>query len=178
MTTVDALHLAARLVDGGDYERATDLLTKMPPLGNPALEIERAFLTAQAASRMGDIDTAVKIYQKILDANPNLARVRFELAICYMHQKKWRRADYHLRLAMAGTDLPDNARQMMNYYRYIIRQNKNWNVWFNIGAAPESNINNATGGTECVATMFGLMCRELGQTRKCPGRQFNPGREL
>lgn len=175
MTTTQAMQLAGQLVDKGKLDQAQQILTKMPDTHNLPLEIERWFLLAQIAQKQGDIDTAVKIYRKILDDQPNLARIRFELAVCYMHQKKWRRADYHMRLAMAGKDLPENAKQMMNYYRYIIRQNKNWNVWFNFGAAPDNNVNNSVGGEECVMTMFGLMCRELANPESAIGGNLSLG---
>ncbi len=175
MTTVQAMHLAADLIERGDLDHASQILTQTPPMSNPALEIERWFLMGQIAQRSGDIDRAVQIYHQILDQQPDLARVRFELAVCYMTQKKWRRADYHLRLAMAGTDLPENARQMMNYYRYLVRQNKNWNVWFNIGAAPDNNVNNAVGGRECVMTLFGPMCRDLDKPESAVGLNMTLG---
>ena len=175
MTTVQAMQLAGDLVDRGDFDNAMQILTRTPPMGNVSLEIERWFLLAQIASRTGDIDSAIEIYRKILDDQPNLARVRFELAVCYMHQGKWARADYHLRLAMAGKNLPENARQMMNYYRYVVRQNKNWNVYFNFGAAPDNNVNNAVGGEECVMTMFGLMCRDLTEPESAVGANLQLG---
>lgn len=161
LSALDTVKLAGHLVDSGKYDTAEQILTKLPPLQNGSLEIERWFLLAQISARRGDLDAAIKIYRKILDDQPDLARVRFELAVCYMKQERWSRADYHLRLAMAGRDLPPAAMQMMNYYRYIIRQNKNWKVWFNFGAAPDNNINTSAGGEECVNTIFGPMCRQL-----------------
>ena len=140
MTTTQAIQMAGRLVNNGDYEHAYQMLTMMPDTGNGELETERWFLLAQIASRRGDIDGAIRIYQKILDARPDAARVRFELALCYMHQGRWSRADYHLRLAMAGDDLSDDAKRMMNYYRYVVRQNKNWNVYFNFGVYGEPSV--------------------------------------
>lgn len=175
LNVVQVMQLAGDLVEQGKFDTAQDILTKVPNTGNPALETERWFLLGQIASRNGDLDTAIKIYRKILDAQPDLARVRFELAVCYMHNKQWYRADYHLRLAMAGADLPDNAKQMMYYYRYVIRQNKNWNIWFNFGAAPDNNINNNIGGEECVMTMFGLMCRQLPEPESAIGFNFTLG---
>lgn len=175
MTTAQAMQLAGQLVDNGKLDQAQQILTKMPDTHTLPLEIERWFLLAQIAQKRGDIDTAVKIYRKILDDQPNLARVRFELALCYMHQKKWRRADYHMRLAMAGADLPDNAKQMMNYYRYIIRQNKNWNVWFNFGAAPDSNINNSRGGKETIISSWGEFSRELQEPESAIGGNLSLG---
>lgn len=175
MTATQAMQTAGELVRRGDLEHASQILSQMPDTGILPLEIERQFLRAQIAQRQGDIDAAIKIYQNLLDENPGLARVRFELAVCYMHQKKWRRADYHLRLAMAGRDLDEDAKRMMNYYRYLVRKNKNWNVWFNFGAAPDNNINNAASGEECIMTMFGLMCRTLDAPESAVGTNLSLG---
>lgn len=169
MTATQAVKSAGELIRRGDLETATQILTQLPETNNIPVEVERRFLMGQIAQQRGELDAAVKIYRGLLDKNPDLARVRFELAVCYMRQKKWRRADYHLRLAMAGKDLPDNARQVMNYYRYVIRQNKNWNLWFNFGAAPDNNVNNAVAGQECIMTMFGLMCRTLDAPESAVG---------
>lgn len=172
MNTVDAVKLAGDMVEKGNLDTAEQILTKIPKMNNLPLEIERWFLLGQISARRGDYDTAIKIFRKILDDQPDLARIRFELAICYMKTGHWYRADYHLRLAMAGDNLPDDVRKMMSYYRYIVRQNKNWNVWFNFGAAPDNNVNQATGGTECVNTIFGPMCRELLEPESAVGFNF------
>lgn len=158
---VDALHIAANAIDEKNYTVAKNILSGLPQSGNVALEIERWYLLAQMAQRQGDYDTAIKIYRKILDDQPDLVKIRYELALCYMQQKKWYRADYHLRLAMAGADIPEPVRKTMFYNRYIIRQNKNWNVWFNFGAAPDSNINQVAGGEECITNEFGTFCHQL-----------------
>lgn len=175
MTTTQAMQLAGALVDKGDFEHAQQILTMTPKMGNVALEIERWFLLAQIAQKQGDYNSAIKIYQKILDDQPDLARIRFELATCYMYTKKWYRADYHLRLAMAGADLPEEVRKIMNYYRYIVRQNKNWNVWFNIGVAPDNNVNNASGGTEIYNTEWGVFSRHLDDPERAVGTNFTLG---
>ena len=175
VSALDAVKLAGKFVEHGDYGNALQILNKMPPLQNASLEIERWFLLAQIASRKNDFDTAIDIYKKILNAQPNLARVRFDLAVCYMKIGQWSRADYHLRLAMSGKDLPNNIKNLMNYYRYIIRQNKNWNIWFNFGAAPDNNINSSVGGEECVMTMFGKMCRQLPDPVSAIGFNFSGG---
>ena len=172
MSALDAVKMAGSMVERGDFDNAESILTKLPKMSRVELEIERWFLLGQISARRGDYDTAIKIFRKILDDQPDLARIRFELAICYMKTGHWYRADYHLRLAMAGDDLPDDVRKMMSYYRYIVRQNKNWNVWFNFGAAPDNNVNQATGGTECVNTIFGPMCRELLEPESAVGMNF------
>lgn len=175
MTTTQAMQLSGALVESGDLEHANQILTMMPQMGNVALEIERWFLLGQIAQKQGDFESAIKIYQKILDGQPDLARVRFELATCYMHTKQWARADYHLRLAMAGKDLPDDVRAVMNYYRYIVRQNKNWNVWFNVGVAPDNNVNNASGGTEVYNHQWGTFYHELDEPEQAVGTNLTLG---
>ena len=175
MTATEVMQLAGAMVDKGDFEHATQLLTKTPQTGVLPLGIERWFLLGQIAQKQGDYDKAIEIYSELLDKFPNLARVRFELAVCYMHTEKWQRADYHMRLAMADDELPVSVKNLMNYYRYIIRQNKNWNVWFNFGAAPDNNINNAVGGTECIEFMGTLWCNELVEPVSAVGLNLTIG---
>ena len=149
MSALDAVKLAGALVDRGDYDNATQILTMMPQTNSLPIEIERWYLLAQMEQRKGNIDEAIKIYRKILDDQPDLVKVRYELALCYMAKKQWYRADYHLRLAMAGADIPPQVKQTMMYYRWVARQNKNWNLWFNFGAAPDNNVNMASGERVC-----------------------------
>ena len=175
MSALDAVKLAGNLVDAGDYEHATQILTMMPDNNSLPVEIERWYLLAQIAQRQGEYDTAIKIYRKILDDQPDLVKIRYELALCYMEKEQWYRADYHLRLAMAGDDIPPNVKQAMMYYRWIARQNKNWNVWFNFGAAPDTNVNQAKGGKECIVNEWGMFCRKLPEPERVIGGNLTLG---
>ena len=161
LSELEAVQVAGNLVAVGKYDSALKILTQLPQTGQAPIEIERWYLIAQIEQRKGNIDEAIKIYRKLLDEKPDLDKIRYELALCYMHKKQWYRADYHLRLAMAGKDIPEAIKKQMMYYRYIARQNKNWNVWFNFGAAPDNNINQVAGGEECVTTVWGTFCRQL-----------------
>lgn len=161
LSELDAVQVAGDLVAAGKYDSALQILTKIPQTGQTPIETERWYLIAQIEQRKGNIDEAIRIYKKILDEQPDLVKIRYELALCYMHKKQWYRADNHLRLAMAGRDIPDEIKRQMMYYRYVARQNKNWNVWFNFGAAPDNNINQVAGGEECVTNEWGTFCRQL-----------------
>ena len=174
MSATDVVKLAGDLVYTGRYDQAQDILIKMPQTNNLPVEIERWYLLAQIEQRKGNIDEAIKIYRRILDDQPDLVKIRYELALCYMEKEQWYRADYNLRLAMAGKDIPDNIKQAMMYYRYIIRQNKNWNIWFNFGAAPDNNVNQAVGGKECVVVDNSgtLWCRDLPEPEKVIGKNL------
>ena len=171
----NAFVLARKQIANNELEQAENTLRDLSSSTSTEEEIEKWFLLGQISAYRGNYDTAIMIFRKILDYQPDLARIRFELATCYMHTEQWSRADYHLRLAMAGKDLPDEVRKIMNYYRWIVRQNKNWNVWFNFGAAPDNNINNAVGGEECVNTIFGPMCRDLSNPESAIGYNFSLG---
>ena len=175
MTALDAIKLAGDLVYAGEYDRASDILLKMPQTGNLPIEIERWYLLAQMEQKKGNVDEAIKIYRKILNDQPDLAKIRYELAICYMMKHQWYRADYHLRLAMTGQNIPDEIKQRMMYLRYIARQNKRWNAWFNFGAAPDNNVNQASGGEEIVINEWGEFSRVLPEPEKAFGYNFMLG---
>ena len=175
MSALDAVKLAGDMVDVGDYEQAQTILTKMPQTHSLPVEIERWYLLAQIEQKKGNIDEAIRIYRKILDDQPDLVKIRYELAICYMIKGQWYRADYNLRLAMAGKDIPDDIKQRMMYLRYIARKNKNWNVWFNFGAAPDNNVNLANGGDECITNEWGTFCRHLPEPEKAVGTNLMLG---
>ena len=172
MSVTDVVKLAGDLVYAGQYDRAQDILVKMPNTGSLPVEIERWYLLAQIEQRKGNVDEAIRIYRKILDDQPDLVKVRYELALCYMAKKQWYRADYHLRLAMTGADIPPNVKQAMMYYRWIARQNKRWNVWFNFGAAPDNNVNQASGGEETIINEWGEFTRVLPEPEKAFGYNF------
>lgn len=175
MSALDAVRFAGRLVDKGDYEFARQILIKIPKTNNLSVELERWFLLAQIEQKKGNVDEAIKIYRKILDDQPDLSKVRYELALCYMEKHQWYRADYHLRLAMAGKNIPDAMKQQMMYMRYIVRQNKRWNVWFNFGAAPDNNVNQASGGEEYIQNEWGEFYTDLPEPEKAIGYNFLVG---
>ena len=161
LSELEAVQVAGNLIAIGKYDSALKILTQLPQTGQTSIEIERWYLIAQIEQRKGNIDKAIKIYRKILDQKPDLEKIRYELALCYMYKKQWYRADYHLRLALAGKDIPNEIKKRMLYYRYVARQNKKWNIWFNFGAAPDNNINQATGGEERIITQWGTFYRQL-----------------
>lgn len=175
LSELEAIQVAGNLVTAGKYSNALKILTQLPQTGQTSIEIERWYLIAQIEQRKGNIDEAIKIYRKLLDEKPDLSKIRYELALCYMHKKQWYRADYHLRLAMAGKDIPDDVKRQMMYYRYIARQNKNWNIWFNFGAAPDNNINQVTGGEECITNQWGTFCRQLPDPVSAVGYNLTVG---
>ena len=172
MSATDLVKMAGDLVYAGEYTKAQDILFKMPQTNSIPIEIERWYLLAQIEQKKGNVDEAIKIYRKILDDQPDLAKIRYELAICYMEKHQWYRADYHLRLAMSGSDIPPEIKQQMMYLRYVARQNKRWNAWFNFSAAPDNNVNQASGGEETIVDAWGEYKRKLPEPEKAMGYNF------
>jgi hypothetical protein len=112
-----------------------------PTTFDPA--IERDFLEAVKSYSARDYRNAEQIFRRILDRNPGLLRVRLELARTLFMEKKDEQADYHFRLA-AGEHPPQAVLRNIIRFREAIRSRRSWRFNFDIGVAPDSNINSAT----------------------------------
>jgi tetratricopeptide (TPR) repeat protein len=180
LTQRQAVELAARLIARNDFSEAAALLTKQP-FTVLELEIERLYLLGQIALKEKRYEDAIEIYRYILDHQPNLPKIRLELALAYMATEQWYRADHHMRLAASDESLPPEVKLAIRRYLYTIRQNKNWNLWFNFGLAPDNNVNGAVGGEECItySQTFGHfpypLCRKLPEPEKAMGYNLGFG---
>ena len=163
-----ALSFATDLIAQEKLEDARKVLLAKP-YDIKELEIERLYLLAQIATLEHKYNEAIDIYYFILDHQPDIANIRFRLAELYLKKEDWMRAEYHYRLALSHKDTPKEIQQRIQYALYYIRKNKNWNLWFNIGIAPDNNINNTTSGEQCVSTLFGVMCNTLDEPEKDVG---------
>ena len=174
MTHEQTLIFAQELIDKNKLEDAKKVLL-LKPFQQKELEIERLYLLAQIATKENKIDEAIDIYYFILEHQPNISNIRFRLAELYLIRKDWIRADYHYRLALADKELPIPIQIRIKQALYYIRQNKNYNFWFNFGIAPDNNVNNTTSGEQCVMTMFGPMCNTLDDPEKDVGLNITVG---
>lgn len=174
MTHEQTLIFAQELIDKNKLEDAKKVLL-LKPFQQKELEIERLYLLAQIATKENKIDEAIDIYYFILEHQPNISNIRFRLAELYLIRKDWIRADYHYRLALADEKLPIPIQIRIKQALYYIRQNKNYNFWFNFGIAPDNNVNNTTSGEQCVMTMFGPMCNTLDDPEKDVGLNITVG---
>ena len=174
MTHEQTLTFAQELIEKNKLEDAKKVLL-LKPFQQKELEIERLYLLAQIATKENKIDEAIDIYYFILEHQPNISNIRFRLAELYLIRKDWIRADYHYRLALADKELPIPIQIRIKQALYYIRQNKNYNFWFNFGIAPDNNVNNTTSGEQCVMTMFGPMCNTLDEPEKDVGLNITVG---
>ena len=174
MPHTEVLTYAKDLIKLGNLEDAKKALL-LKPYTKKELEIERLYLLAQIATMEHRYDDAIDIYYYILNYEPNIPKIRYLLAELYLDQESWFRADYYYRSALASKELPDNIQDRVLKALYYIRQNKNWNVWVNLGIAPDNNINNASSGEQCVMTEWGMVCNTLDSPDKSVGFNVSAG---
>ena len=152
-----------------------NVLAKMPLPEDLPDEIKILYSSAQTARKKGDIKDAIHLYRKVLDEQPDFARARFELALCYIADERWDRADYYLRMAMAAENLPDDVKQVMESYRYLVRQNKNWDFWFDYGGAPDTRASIADSNNGCMGDVKNGICEQLTESKEESGIYFAAG---
>jgi hypothetical protein len=112
-------------------------------LGAFDVAIERAFRDGMASFAARDYPRAEALFRRILDRHPQLLRVRLELARTLFMEKKDEQADYHFRLA-AGEHPPAQVTRNIIRFREALRARRAWRFNFDVGFAPDSNINSAT----------------------------------
>ena len=105
--------------------------------------VQQQFLAAIASYEAHDYEYAELLFRRILDRDPQLLRVRLELARTLFMERKDEQADYHFRLA-AGERPPQQVIRNIVRFREAIRARRAWRFNFEIGFAPDSNINSAT----------------------------------
>ena len=152
-----------------------NVIEKMPLPEDLSVKIKSLYSSAQRALKKGDIDEAIHLYRKVLDERPDFARARFELALCYIADERWDRADYYLRMAMAAENLPNDAKQVMQSYRYLVRKNKNWDFWSDYGGIPSTRASIADNNNGCVGDVKNGICEKLTESKDDSGTYFAAG---
>jgi outer membrane protein len=141
MTREDMLRHVEQLIGNGKYEEAKPYIEAMQK--DPALIAESALLRGLVANHDQDWKKAEKNFRAVLTQKPKWTRARLELARSLYNQGERQAADYHFRLAEAD-NLPPDISRVVQSYRQSIRSQKNWRFNFQVGLAPDSNINSST----------------------------------
>ena len=95
VTYNNSLDFAKKQIVSGNYTQAEKTLRNLNGTQNAQEEIEKWFLLGQVYMAQGDFNTAIKIYRKILDKQPDLSRVRLELARALFFNKQYQEAENH-----------------------------------------------------------------------------------
>ena len=150
-------------------------LTKIPLPNNLSAKVKMLYSSAQTERKQGNIKEAIKLYRKVLDEQPDFVSARFELALCYIDDEQWYRADYYLRLALGAEHLPDDVRQIMEQYRYLVRQNKNSDFWFEFGDVPDMRASLADSNSGCFGNGKSGVCEQLTESKDESGVNLAAG---
>ena len=102
------------------------------------------FLHGWIALRRSDWQSAIARFRAMLARNPDLPRVRFDLAVAYFQAGEDGNAAYHFRLALGDDEMPAAVRARALGFLDRIRRRKTWTVTGSAAIVPDSNINAAT----------------------------------
>ncbi len=174
LTESELLGMADNMATAGDLDTAAQIYSAILHSTSADARTESQFQLGNIAMARGDYSAAIDAYRKIVDANPNLPRVRLELARVYFMNGDFQAAQFHFEFVRATPDLPLAVRENIDHYLTLIRMRKNWSLDFGLGIVPDSNINNTgTDNEECINTIFGPLCRPLETRRHGVGVRLN-----
>lgn len=140
------LAAAERLVRQRRFAEAQPLIDALGQA--PQYHIQHLFLTGYVAEETRRYDEAADAFRRILDIDPKQTRVRLELARVLMLKGDREAADHHFRLASQDKSLPAEIAATIRSARGIIRDQRAWRFSFDVGLAPDTNINNATSAEQ------------------------------
>ena len=125
------------------------------------------FLHGSIAVQRGDWQGAIARFRAMLARNPNLPRVRLDLALAYFQAGEDGNAAYHFRLALGKKDLPAIVRARALAMLDRIRRRKTWSVTGSLALAPDTNINAATSARQ--VNLLGFPARLSDDARQTSG---------
>lgn len=125
------------------------------------------FLWGTIALKRGQWQTAIGRFRAMLARNPDLPRVRLDLALAYFQAGEDGNAAYHFRLALGDEDLPVVVRAHALAFLDRIRRRKSWSVTGSVALAPDTNVNNATSARQ--VELFGLPASLSEEARETSG---------
>ena len=159
------IEAARAALDAGELDDAELLLEGVEPGEGNVDDLD--FLHGSIALRRGDWQGAIARFRAMLARNPDLPRVRLDLALAYFGAGEDGNAAYHFRLALGDGDLPPAVRARALSFLDRIRRRKTWSVTGSLALLPDSNVNAATSAR--LVDLFGLPARLSDDARQTSG---------
>jgi hypothetical protein len=174
LTDAQGLRLAQRLLGEGRPQEAEGLYALLARSLIPEIRVESLFQLGRFALARKEYNKAAECFLTILNSFPDLVRVRLELARAYFLNENYEDARFQFELVKGGRELPPAVLANVDHFLDLIRRQKNWSLSFGLNLVPDSNLNQAGGErNECIATIFGLLCRELEEKERALGARLN-----
>ena len=139
----EVLALAQFFGENGEDDKAERIYEMLKADPHEEIRLEASFQLAQMHLRQGKVRQAIRLFREILTLNPNLTRVRLELARAYFLDKNYKDAAFQFELVKGG-DLPPEVTANVDSFLNAIRRQKNWTVDFALSPVSDSNINQAS----------------------------------
>lgn len=139
---------AVALLNAGKFAEAFDLL-KTAQADFPDDQDVR-FLLGQAALELNQPGEAAAQFEVMLATNPNLPRVRLELARAYTAQKKFSEAREQFNLVMASNPPPTVGDNIQKFLEMIEAQ-RPWHARASLSFLSDSNVNTGPGSASVLS---------------------------
>ena len=165
------IEAARAALAAGNPDDAALLLKGVEPGAGDVDDLD--FLHGSIALQRGEWPAAIARFRAMLARDPNLPRVRLDLALAYFQAGRDRRAAYHFRLALGDKDVPPVARANALVFLDRIRRRKAWSISGSLSLAPDTNINAATSARE--VPLFGFPATLSDDARQTSGVGLNVG---
>ena len=142
---------AMALMEQSRFEEAYNLLAEFHQ-ADPN-DIQGQFVLGMAALELGKVDEAIKHFEAILEKNPELPRVRLELARAYTAKgnKKDARDEFK---KVLETNPPEQVRDNIKQFLVAIEEDKKLHIRASIGYLYDDNVN--AGPDTGTVSFFGL----------------------
>jgi tetratricopeptide (TPR) repeat protein len=171
ITEAQGLALAGSLLKEGNLDQARPLFTRLAKSEDKDIRSEALFELGMIFMVEKDYEYAIRFFLAVLGSNPDLTRVRLELARAYFLDRNFDEAAFQFRLVKGDSTLPPEVVENVDKFLEEIRRNKSWSVSSAFGIAPDTNRNNAAGDdVDCILTIFGTM--------QCPAKDSGVGLKL
>ena len=165
LTAEKLIEAARTALSRGKLDDAEFLLKGVKPGKGNIDDLD--FLHGTIAANRGDWPEAIARFRAMLARNPNLPRVRLDLALAYFQAGEDGNAAYHFRLALGKKDLPAIVRARALAMLDRIRRRKTWSVTGSVALAPDTNINAATSARQ--VNLLGFPARLSDDARQTSG---------
>lgn len=112
------------------------------------------FAEAQIAKKQGYYHKAIRLYQEILSARPELTPVRTQLAISLFITQQDNAASDQFKTILSDSMLPADIKKLVLRYQEALVQRNRWQISLGADYLREKNINNASSDRYIEKTAF------------------------